>query len=473
MLDMKEFVDRKEELDFLEKKYSTDKFECVIIYGRRRVGKSELIKHFIHDKEHVYHLVTQEESTVQLRRLVNSIHTKYGEIEPKIDDWHDLFEYFSKVVKGKMILAIDEFPYLIEQDKSIPSMFQLFVDEYLSERNILLILCGSSISMMESLLTSDSPLYGRRTGQIDAAPFNFELSQHILQKKEIRESIEFYAVFGGTPFYLKMVDPDISLPENIIQKICIDKEILHEEPWMLLKQEFTKPHRYMSILESVAKGYNTPKQIADQISVAQQSIPKYLGELERIRLLKHSLPVTERNTRSRKGIYELSDNYFDFWFNFIAPNMADVKDDPEGFVKDKVMVELDRYVGRKFEDVCLEFVRKISKRDRSYPQMGRWWHRDVEIDILGLNERRVQILLGECKWSKRKVGFELLNSLKEKAEKVRWRKDDRTEDYRLFSKAGFTDDLKEHAEDSHNITLYTMDDIQEVMGFQNLLDPQR
>ncbi len=209
----------------------------MIIYGRRRVGKTELIKYFIRDKEHIYHLVTQEEKAMQLKRTVDTIHAKYGDIEPKIDDWHDLFKYFSKVVDDKVVFVMDEFPYLMEQDKSISSQFQLFIDEYMAHKNMFLILCGSSISMMEC----KSPLYGRRNGQIDVEPFDFEKTQYILGEMDMKKRIEFYSVFGGTPFYLNMVDPTLTLSDNIISKICDDREILHEEPWMLLKQEFTRP----------------------------------------------------------------------------------------------------------------------------------------------------------------------------------------------------------------------------------------
>lgn len=467
MLALEDFVDRDEQLDFLEKKYRTEGFECVIIYGRRRVGKTALTRNFISDKEHIYHLVNQEEKSVQLRRVVKSVYSKYGDVEPRIDDWHEFFDYFTKVVDEKIVFVLDEFPYLIEQNKSIPSLFQSFIDEHLLEKDMLLILCGSSISMMESLMTSDSPLYGRRTGQIDLKPFNFEHVQNFLKKRDMKEKIEFYSVFGGTPFYLQMIDPELSLTKNIIEKICDDKEILHEEPWMLLKQEFERPHRYMSILEAIAQGYTTPKRIADQISIPPQSVPKYLGELERIRMVKHLLPVTERNKRSRKGIYALSDNFFDFWFNFIAPNISDVEKDPLHFVESSLMDNIDAYVGKKFEEVCHRFVRKLSRGDRlssRYPRIGRWWYKEDEIDIVALNDREDKILFGECKWSKNKVTFTFLNDLKTKAKKVRWKNVERKEKYALVSKSGFTDSLKEYADDSDDLELYSLDDMKKIFG---------
>ena len=461
-----EFKNRIESLRFLENKFNSNKCEIIIVYGRRRIGKTELIKKFVSDKNYIYHLITQEERNIQLKRIVDSVYKKYGGIEPKIENFHDFFTYFSKIVDKKTVFILDEFPYLIEQDKSIPSLFQTFIDEYLCKKNIVLILCGSSISMMESMLTARSPLYGRRTGQIDLHAFNFSETRNLLPKKSIKDQIKHYAVFGGTPFYLQMIDQKKSLSENILEKICNDKEILHEEPWMLLKQEFTKPHRYMSILETIAEGYSTPKKIADYLKIPQQSVPKYLLELERIRLLKHIVPVTERNKKSRKGLYKLSDNFFNFWFKFIAPNIADVKENPYDFVKNYVMQQLDTYTGKIFEDICIECIRNLSKENilsSIYAQIGHWWYKDLEIDIVGLNKRQKRIVFAECKWSKNKVDTNILHKLKQKAENVRWENQRRKEEYVLFSKSGFTSSIINKAENDPNIRLYSLENLEKIL----------
>ncbi len=462
MLFSGDFKNREEQLQFLQQKYDTDTFQCIIIYGRRRIGKTELIKKFISDKNHIYHLITQEEKNIQLQRMANSVYKTYGDIEPKIEQYHDFFEYFDKVVNQKTIFVLDEFPYLIEQDKSIPSLFQMFIDEYLSKKNILLILCGSSLSMMESMLTTHSPLYGRRTGQIELTAFTFKETRNILSKKQIEDQIQHYAVFGGTPFYLQIIDQEKTLSENIKEKICNDKEVLHEEPWMLLKQEFTKPHRYISILEVIAEGYNTPKKIADQLHLPQQSIPKYLSELQRIRLLYHSKPITQRNKPSRKGSYTLSDPFFEFWFRFIAPNLSDVKENAEEFVNNYLMQHINELIGRTFEEICIECIRELSKKHNllsTYAQIGHWWHKDQEIDIVGLNKRAKNILFGECKWSKNKVDTPTLSQLKQKTAYVRWEKEKRKEEFVLFSKSGFTPRLQKKAQQHQNIHLYTLKDI--------------
>ncbi len=217
MLALDDFEDRDEQLDFLEKRYRTEGFECVIIYGRRRVGKTALVRKFISGKDHIYHLVNQEEKSVQLRRVVNSVYSKYGDVEPRIDDWHEFFEYFTKVVDEKIIFVLDEFPYLIEQKKSIPSLFQSFIDEHLLEKDMLLILCGSSISMMESLMTSDSPLYGRRTGQIDVT------------SSQTPEGVGLPSAFQKV---LDSLDFRLQIISSSGYVICSPRHILPERIWL-------------------------------------------------------------------------------------------------------------------------------------------------------------------------------------------------------------------------------------------------
>jgi len=456
----KRFIDRKDEIDFLEKRYHSNDFELVLIYGRRRVGKTELIKKFIEDKPSIYCLSSLEDKEKQLKSIANKIHSHFEGFKPEIQEWTDLFRYFSEKVEEKTVLVIDEFPYLIEQNDSIPSYFQKFVDEYLKEKDLMLILCGSSIGMMEELMAYRNPLYGRRTGQIDLKPFRFKDAKKMFPTKSFEEKIRYYSVFGGVPFYLQKLT-ETTLDKNIKEKVCSNVEILHEEPQILLRQEFRKPNRYFSIMKSIASGNTTPKAISDNTKIPLQSVPKYLKELEKIRLIDHEKPITASKKRSRRGIYKISDNFFDFWFHFIGPHLSDIEEDHEKFVDDHIMPDLDRYVGKKFEKVCRGFLREKSKQDKNYsfPKIGRWWYKENEIDIVGLNERENKILFTECKWSKNKAGMDLLNDLKEKSKKVRWKNDDREERYALFSKSGFDDKLKEQASEYEEVHLYSLEDM--------------
>ncbi|MFB6209462.1 MAG: ATP-binding protein [Candidatus Nanohaloarchaea archaeon] len=437
------FIDRQEELDFLEKRIDSESFELILIYGRRRVGKTELVKEAVKDQDHIYHLVVEEEGSKQLESLVEDV-SRDDSFRPDIDEWEGFFRYFSSDFQ-QTTLVVDEFPRLVEEDDSIPSRFQKFVDEYLKDSENTLILTGSSIGMMEELMSYENPLYGRRTGQIDLKPFGFRQARKMLSGA-IEQKIKYYSIFGGTPFYLNQVEPDKNLKENIRDQICDNNSILNQEPRMLVREEFRKPNRYLSIMESVAEGRTTPKQISDDTNIPLQSISKYLNQLKNIRLLEHEKPVTERNKRSRNGIYRIKDNFFSFWFRYIYPHISDVIEDPDKFVETGIS-GLNSFCGEKFEQVCRELI-----RSKDYPKTGRWWYREEEIDIVGLNEKRSKILLGEAKWRKEKTGIKTYHKLKEKSEKVRWKNEERQEKYALFSRSGFTEELREKEGD--NLELY-------------------
>ncbi len=451
------FVDREEELSFLEEKYETDNFELVLIYGRRRVGKTELIKKFIEDKSSIYCLASLEDKEKQLENVTTKIHEHFEGIRPDIQKWTDLFRYFSKKAEEKTVLIIDEFPYLIEENESIPSYFQKFVDEYLKDKDLMLILCGSSISMMEDLMSYKNPLYGRRSGQIDLKHFPFKEAKKMIPVTKLEDSIRYFSVFGGVPFYLQKLEGP-TLQKDIKEKVCRTTEILYEEPQILLRQEFRKPNRYFSIMESIASGNTKPKAISDDTKIPLQSIPKYLKELQRIRLIRHDVPVTAREKSSRRGLYRIEDNFFDFWFRFIGPHLSDVEEGHDQFVEDHVMGDLKRYIGKKFERVCMEFLKEKIRHDDQikFSKIGRWWYKEDEIDIVALNEKGNRIYLSECKWSKNKVGVDLFYDLKQKSEKVRWENDQRHEEFFLFSRSGFTEELKQHASTSGELDLYSL-----------------
>lgn len=456
------FVDREEELKFLEDKYESSGFECILVYGRRRVGKTELLTNFIKDKKSIYHLVAEEEGQKQLERLKYSFYQELGGTKPEVEDWVDLFKYISQWVPDRTVIVIDEFPYLVQENSSLPSYFQKFIDEYLKDRNLMLILCGSSISMMEDLKSYKNPLYGRRTGQIDLKPFNFQESRKMMEGRTIESQIKLYSVFGGVPHYLQRINQG-SVNKNIKREICKPEGMLHEEPEILLRQEFRKPNRYFTILESIAKGKTKPSTITDDSGIPSNSISKYLEELQKVRIIGHHLPVTERRKRSRKGIYKINDNLFSFWFRFIAPNLSDLEEDYEGFFDAKIAPELNHYVSRKFESICKEAIRIMNrKKELRMNKIGKWWYRDNEIDIVALNKKKKEILFGECKWSKNPVNKKILANLEKTAEEVRWNGKDRKEKYTLFSKSGFTEELEELAKNQGNLELYSLEDLEKI-----------
>jgi len=442
------FYDRRDELDTLEAEWNAERWGFVVIYGRRRVGKTELIKRFGQERPHIYYLAAQESEPRQRQKLVEQIAAYFDERVPQIDDWPDAFAYLGeKLDEESVIVAIDEFPYLVEENDSVLSYVQEFVDETGQETDSMLILCGSSISVMESeVLGSESPLYGRRTAQIDLLPFTFARARQVIEY-DIEEAIRSYAVTGGMPLYLTLFDYSQDLSANIREHVLSKTSILYNEPEFLLRTErLRNPARYMSILEAIATGRTTPNEIAGATGIGSGPLTQYLRTLQQLRLVEREVPVTETRKTSKRSIYRIADPFLSFWFRFVEPNRSGIEEAPDLMLEDVILPDLDQYVSKLFERVAAEAVRTASRTgelDPTYSKIGRWWYRGDEIDVVGLNPREDTILFGECKWQTSEVGYGLAKRLEEKAEQVRWRTGSRTEEYALFSKNGFEEGLED------------------------------
>ncbi len=448
------FIDRSKELNALENRYSSDEFEFVVIYGRRRIGKTELIKQFSTDKPHIYFLSPQDTKDMQISKFVQTISEHFNERKPDVDNWSEAIDYLkTKLEEEKIVFSIDEFPFLVNNDDSILSYLQEIIDGIESDST--LILCGSSISVMESeVMGHKSPLYGRRTGQIDLHQFDFSTAFQVIDYP-IEDAVRSFSVTGGTPMYLLKFDYGRSLKQNIRKEIIDKTSFMHEEPGFLLRSELRNPNRYMSILEALARGHTRPNEIANSTGIDPGPLSKYLRKLRRLRLVKREIPITAEEKKSKRSIYRINDNFFRFWFQFIEPKRSWIEESPEKVLTEDIMSSLDEYASKTFEDICIEQVWD----HYDYHKVGRWWFGQYEIDVVALNEREDRILLGECKWSKNRVGYDLLNDLKEKANEVRWKKEEREEKYVLFSRSGFTDGLISNAGDE--LDLFSLEEIEE------------
>lgn len=449
MITEKPFIDREEELEILGSRYESDRAEFLVLYGRRRVGKTELVKHFVKGKGSVYHLVSRETEKDQIREFKESLSRTYPEFSDLVEDWETLLTKLGE--KEKPVLVIDEFQYLIETNGEILRRFQKVWDEVLKNSDIKLILTGSSVGMMETeVLGYRSPLYGRRTGQLRLKPFTLKDIKELFPSKTFTELIEIYSILGGIPYYLEQFDTDSSLEDNISNHILRKDSVLREEAVNLLREELRESKNYFSVLKAVSSGKTTFNRISNETGIKKSSLSKYLIRLQELHLIEKRDPVTA-SKGSKSGRYYLSDNYLDFWFRYIFPNQSFLEQKPELFYKDVIEPDLDIYISKKFEDICIEFIVQTTE---IYPKVGRWWYGEDEIDIVALNENDGRILLAECKWSKKPVDMSLLKSLKEKASQVRWKDDHREEEYMLFSRSGFTADLKELDDE---VTLYSLD----------------
>lgn len=461
---MSKFVDRTNELEFLNKEYNKNESSLVILYGRRRIGKTALIKEFGKEKDIIYFLSTEESEKQNLKEFKNLVAENLNNELLKqlnIEDWESIFKLIVKESKNKKVIVIDEFQYLGKSNQAIPSIFQKIWDEELKDNNIMLILCGSLINMMESqTLSYNSPLYGRRTGQIKLKQIPFKNYRDFFEKElDEKRLIEKYAVTGGVPKYIESFETNKNIFEEIQENVLNKQSYLYEEPMFLLKNEVTDVGSYFSIIKSIAMGNKKLGNIASNLSTNPTNLTKYLETLINLDILEREVPITEEKPeKSKKGQYNIKDNFINFWFKFIYPNKAFIELDENEIVMKKIKQNfIDNFVSYVYEDICRQKLLEQSINDETntfYDKIGRWWSNNEEIDIVGLDTTGNKIIFGECKYyTNKKMDVEVYFNLKEKAKHVIWKNENRKEKYILFSINGFTKELIELAQKEDSIIL--------------------
>jgi len=426
------FVDRFEELKLLDNKWEKDEAQFVVIYGRRRIGKTELIKQFMLEKKGIYFLGRLESKKDQLGRISNSLSKFFSDPVLKksaLNSWDAVFEYINEKNK-KFVLAIDEFPYVVKTSPEILSILQDYWDNTLHSSKVFLVLCGSSLSMMEKYVFDyKTPIYGRRTLDIKVPSLTFNDALKFFSNLDLDEAIKTYAVLGGTPAYLLEFEKNLN---NTIKKICSKQSFLLREPEFILREEVTEPRFFFSILHAISIGRTTSGGIVNQTGLDKGVVGKYLSVLIDLDLIRKDLPITA-SWKSRKGIYSIKDNLFNFWFRFIYPNLEYIETNPN-VVTTLIKKEMNEYLGIVFEKICKQFL--IEKQIMPSMKIGRWWYKEKEIDIVALDEHKKQIAFIECKWKylSYNQSLKLLEKLKEKAAYMKWFNDERKEKYGIIAK---------------------------------------
>ena len=437
---MVNFINRKTEIESLERRCANNKFEFIPIYGRRRVGKTELIKEFAKNKKHIYFLGERTGAQENLNRFREKVAKYYKDeiLGSSTVGWKEIFNYI-KNKDERVILIIDEFPYLCELDKATSSIFQYIIDEIIKDSKIFLIFCGSSIGMMEKeVLFYKAPLYGRRTGQMYINPLKFKDVVKFFPNYSIKEKIFAYSITGGIPMYLNIVKTQRNIP-GIIKNIISTDSLLYQEPVFLLREELREPRNYLLILKSIALGFKNFGKICNYTGISKNKLMQYLEILQDLRIVKRETPILSK-PRTKISLYRIEDNFLNFWFRFVFPNKNEIEEGLKDEVISKINAGMDEYVAREiFEKICMEFL--LKKQPFQIQEIGRWWRKEDEIDIVALNEETKEILFCECKWRERKADLNVLNELKEKAKLVQWHNDERREYYCIFSKSGFKDEL--------------------------------
>ena len=436
------FVNRAGELEHLNKAYSGQGFKFIVIYGRRRVGKTELIKHFIKDKKAIYFLCDKSGTANNIARLKKKVAEHLGEPVIETNDIEEIFSYLARKSGPGTVLVFDEFSYLIEKDDSIPSMFQLVVDEALCGTDMMLILCGSSMSMMvEGVLAHKSPLYGRKTGHMQLFPLQFMDMAEFFPSNSMEENVRVYSVLGGIPFYLSKFSEGVDTLENVRAQILDKDGALYEETDFFLREELREPDVYKIIIAAVASGATRVTEIADKCGMSPHDLDRYLKTLIRLGIIKKECPITEK--KSKRTIYVIDDNFFAFWFRFCEPSKADLEIGNTMAVEAALKKDFNAYVGKGFEKIVREeLLRKLFPG--RFTDIGRWWghyreggrREEVEIDVVGLNMDKKEAAFIECKWKELSRGEarKVLDGLKRKASYVEWQNESRREAYGVFGR---------------------------------------
>ena len=460
---MEKFVDREEEMMTLQSEYERPGSSLVILYGRRRVGKTALISEFIKGKNALFFLAS-EESEAQNRTAFKEKAADFtgNELLRQFDakSWDILFQTIMQTpFQEKPIIVIDEFQYIGKSNPAFPSIFQRIWEEQLKDRSVMVILCGSLISMMESqTLSYSSPLYGRRTAQIRLKQIPFRYYHEFFPDKSPRELVEYYSVTGGVPKYIELFSESDDIYHAIQKNILNRSGYLYDEPHFLLQQEVSEIGNYFSVIRAIAAGNSKLSAISTVLEVKSTSLTKYLKTLIDLDILEREVPVTEENPeKSKKGLYKIKDNYLRFWFAFIYPNMSFIESGNSAIVLDKIRKSMvSGHTAFVYEDVCREQMWKLNANG-SWPfhfsKLGRWWDSRNEIDIAAIDPDGSNLILGECKFWQEPVGSNILYALEQKAAAVEWRKDRRHTWLILFSAAGFTDELKEIAKSRSDLIL--------------------
>ena len=432
-----EFLGREKEMEVLENQYRKD-HSFVLMYGRRRVGKSTLITRFIQGKNAVYYSVNDDLGTMYLSGFTEAIREATGSNISRFDSWSDAISFFVESGPGKKVIAIDEFQYLMMSDKGILRKFQSLWDNYLSKKNVMLILCGSHLSMMRNI-TSDynSPLFQRNTAEMRIMPLPFEVTA---EGKDHRRAVEEYAITGGVPFYMQLLDPDKTPVENIADLAILMGAPLINEPEHLLGSEFKNTGAYLRYLRTVADGNRKMGDICSATSTKASDAAPYLDKLQRVGMLRRDVPITaEDPEHSRKGLYTVSDEFMAMWNRFIQPFRTSI-DSGNCLPAIRYLNEhyIDRHVAFVFEDVCRQILRSTLEKLNVAAVYGTYWDNGVEIDVAALDIFSKTLYMGECKFWEAPVDSKVLTSLMSKTAGVEeFRK--YTVRHCVFSVSGYTD----------------------------------
>ena len=463
---MSRFYCRKEELRKLNKRYADGKFECIVIYGRRRVGKTALINEFCKDKPTIFFSAlntTEKENLEALSKSIMSFERPDMESAPEFRSYDAALDELTILSKEKRIVfVIDEYPYLAKAKPAISAMLQHIIDHRWTETRMYLILCGSSMSFMENqVLGKESPLYGRRTGQFKIKPLDYKETSVFHPDLSVEDNSLIYGITGGVPHYINKLDVKDSVDEALLSNFFDRSSYLYEEPGNLLKQELREPAVYNAIIKAIAEGASRMNDIKTKVGEENSVVSKYLKTLMELGIVKKETPISEK--AGKKTIYLLADNFFRFWYRFVPANMSAIASGRIVKIYPHAVKQyLPDYMGLIFEKMCRDYLLYYSDNlPVELSEIGQWWGTDpnkkmqIQIDIVGTPVEGRNYIIGSCKYRNEKIGVDELELIREYA--AAFGKGS-TYHYYIFSKGGFTDGLLQ-AEERGEVHLITLEDL--------------
>jgi len=440
------FAGRQNELRKLYGFYSSSKFECVVVHGRPRVGKTALLCEFTSEKKSIYFAANEtsgRENLENLARCLMAFQLEYQYQTQEINEYEEAFGLAFKLAQSeRIILVLDNYDYLVSAQRGISALIRSCIDKWQGSSKLMLIICGPSGPVLDrQALGYDSPLHGRRTAQINLLPFNFFETKRYYGAFSSFDIAVIYGVTGGVPKYLELMDPELPIEENIQRAFFNTSSLLFEEPANLLRREVRDPAYYNAVLRAIASGCSKNSEIATAVGLETSACTAYLKNLTALGYISKHTPVTEK--AGKKTIYEIEDSMFRFWYRFVPGYLSLIQCGMAGKIWRNVAREIPLYMSQIFEDICRQWVELRNSANRLptyYVEVGRWWgvdpvlKTDISLPIVAYADE-AHALFGDCVWSDDPAGDDALASLEERSRIFRYP----NRRLYLFSRSGFSD----------------------------------
>ncbi|MFC6990342.1 ATP-binding protein [Haladaptatus sp. GCM10025707] len=465
---MDQFVNRIKELNRLEALYSSNTAELAIIYGRRQIGKSELVRQSIADRDGaVYYQAVQGTETTQLRRFIEAAATTYPDSTAVKEEWEPLLKH---LVDKDAIIVIDEFPYLIESNEGLPSVIQHLWDTAVDESQATLVLTGSAIGMIHThILDGGAPLYGRVSqtpnGRLELTQLPFRSINEFVPTYDPEERVFVYGVFGGTPRYLMPLDPSQRLGENINRLLCDPDGPLHDEPETVLQMELSEVNTYFSVLESMASGNRSRNEIAQGAGIESTNTSYYFDRLETLQIIEKHHPALANPARSKQTRYHIRDPVFRFYFRYLYGRSGQYELYGENAYADLIEPELPDFVSETFESLCHQAVPELYTDYQLTQVPSQWWYKGREVDVVAPTDGST-LIVGEAKFTNAPLGYDVLSALEEDAPHIDWTPEAGGEpefEFALFSRSGFKRSVEEAADERDDLRLFDLTEVVAVL----------